>query len=489
MIKKYFKELLNKDLDSITFCAVDIEATGSKPEKNSIIEIAAVKFQNGKIIDNYSSFVRPLERIPFYVKKLTGITQSMTDGAPELDEILPQFVDFVQNTVIVGHDVDFDYSFISYKLKEIGLRGLDAPAICTLMLSWQLYPELKKRNLTFLSEYFNIPIENKHRALDDSLITADLLIRYIKLLKKNNINNLKDLIIFQKSRLFGPTANSFIKREFIINDIPEMQGIFSLKSVSGKTIHIEKSHDIKKRLSAVFFGDEKIIPPKTLSKLVNIKYFTSNSVEENDYIFEKYYRKYFPTDKILKNQLMYIKISRGKHLPRIYHTKYFNPDDTDNIFLGPFVHRRDCEKFIKLLISIYPFRRCNKNFTSYVGQKACGRCNKSCIGVCTRLEKTDQYIEIYHILKNFLTGQRISEGAHKSWLIKNISKSYSNLSLKKMKMLNTELKRYYQNIYKYLNGKYILKTMSMDNQYVFILINCHLIEYYKYSSDFNEKKI
>lgn len=100
------------------YVVFDIETTGFIPSLDKIIEIGAVKVENGQIVDRFSTFVNPKVPIPFRIEKLTGINDNMVIHAPEIEEVLPKFLEFCEGAIMVAHNADFDMSFISANAKD-----------------------------------------------------------------------------------------------------------------------------------------------------------------------------------------------------------------------------------------------------------------------------------------------------------------------------------------------------------------------------------
>lgn len=181
----------NQSLDD-TYIVFDIETTGFGPEKDKIIEIGAVKVQNGQIVDRFSSFVNPKTPIPFEIEKLTGISDDMVLDAPTIDLVLPKFFKFCDNGVLVAHNASFDASFISKNAKELGL-AFDYSVLDTVGLARLLLPELGRFRLNNIAKHLNISLENHHRAVDDADATAQIFLRFMDMLKEKDVSHLDDI--------------------------------------------------------------------------------------------------------------------------------------------------------------------------------------------------------------------------------------------------------------------------------------------------------
>jgi DNA polymerase-3 subunit alpha (Gram-positive type) len=175
-----------------TFVVFDIETTGFGPVKDRIIEIGAVKVKEGKIIDKFSTFINPDVPIPFEIEKLTGIHDDMVIDYPMIDVILPQFLEFCEGSVLVAHNASFDISFIVKKAEELNVVT-DFTVIDTVGLARILLPELSRYKLNIVAKALNISLENHHRAVDDAGATAEIFLKFIDMLKEQNIKSLDEI--------------------------------------------------------------------------------------------------------------------------------------------------------------------------------------------------------------------------------------------------------------------------------------------------------
>ncbi len=183
-------------LEEAEFCIVDIETNGSKIEKHQIIEIAAVKVKDKKIIDRFETLVHVGEINP-HITELTGIKAEDTRNAPELKETLERFKLFLGNAIFVAHDVKFDYMFISQSMQKVGLEPLLNRSLCSLGLAERTLTSYRYA-LSYLNDTFNLnPHARHHRAMSDVITTYGLIILSLDNLDEG-IKNVEDLIKFSK---------------------------------------------------------------------------------------------------------------------------------------------------------------------------------------------------------------------------------------------------------------------------------------------------
>ncbi|MBR3525740.1 MAG: PHP domain-containing protein, partial [Lachnospiraceae bacterium] len=175
-----------------SFVVFDIETTGFVPGYSRIIEIGAVKVQNGVITDRFSEFINPGVPIPLEIEKLTSISDSMVHDAPPVDVILPKFLDFCKDCVLVAHNARFDTSFIRHYAEDIGLV-YDFTHTDTIEIARLLLRRLGNYKLDHLAKELNIPPFHHHRAVDDAEATAQIFLKLLDMLKERKIETLAQL--------------------------------------------------------------------------------------------------------------------------------------------------------------------------------------------------------------------------------------------------------------------------------------------------------
>lgn len=180
-------------LQEAVYVVFDIETTGLSVTHNKIIEIAAVKLHEGREIDRYSTFVDPHEKIPYHITKLTNITDDMVKGAPDIETVMPQFVEFVGDAVLVAHNASFDTGFIQAFCKRLGIPEPDNPVLDTLEMARMLYPSLKNHRLNTLCDRFKVSLENHHRAIDDTVALGEVLKHMLREAEERQIRDLSRL--------------------------------------------------------------------------------------------------------------------------------------------------------------------------------------------------------------------------------------------------------------------------------------------------------
>lgn len=174
--QKIKREFKGKSITEVLvdYTVLDIETTGLDPSFDEIIEVSAIRVRSGVISDAFTSLVKPSEPISDFIIELTGITNEMLDTAPPISDVLPLFVRFIGNDVIVGHNVNFDINFLYDQADALGLAPFCNNFVDTMRLARKLFPELPNHKLGTLAKHFKIQQSDAHRAAADCEVTNSI---------------------------------------------------------------------------------------------------------------------------------------------------------------------------------------------------------------------------------------------------------------------------------------------------------------------------
>ncbi|GAV25717.1 DNA polymerase III subunit epsilon [Carboxydothermus islandicus] len=177
-------------LINLTYTVIDLETTGLKPfQGDEIIAIGAVKIINGNITrPTFHAYVNPQREIPEIVQRLTGISPKTVQNAPPLINTLTTFLDFADNSVIVGHSVNFDLAFLNKHLTSLTGKKLTPRILDTVDLGLYLFPREPNYSLENFAQKFAISLRGRHTALGDAIICAKVFLNFLKILELKNIN-------------------------------------------------------------------------------------------------------------------------------------------------------------------------------------------------------------------------------------------------------------------------------------------------------------
>ncbi|MCL2234174.1 MAG: exonuclease domain-containing protein [Firmicutes bacterium] len=168
-----------KELKQNEFCVFDLETTGLDPKTNKIVEIAGVRVKDGEIVETFSTLIDPEFPIPSESTKIHGITNDMVKGMPTLEQVLPDFYKFSFGTTLVAQNIGFDLSFIKHHGKPLNIY-FDNPTQDTLTLAHKYLKGLTNYKLGTIAAHLGIPLTNAHRALDDTIATAQVFLKIMK---------------------------------------------------------------------------------------------------------------------------------------------------------------------------------------------------------------------------------------------------------------------------------------------------------------------
>ncbi len=203
-------EDFNIPIEKTTFAVLDIETTGGKPPHEHITEIAMLRLDGkGRELGRLSTLVNPRKKIPPYVVRHTGISDSMVKLAPSVEEIIPKVLHFLEGNILVVHDSFADMQFLDYDCDRLYNGLIALPLLNTQHLAERLCPELGGLGLSRVAEYLGVEVGERHRALADAELTAQVLTKFLPKLNGQTIyevylNNATEASYIRP----GPTINN-----------------------------------------------------------------------------------------------------------------------------------------------------------------------------------------------------------------------------------------------------------------------------------------
>ncbi|AQX08944.1 PolC-type DNA polymerase III [Elizabethkingia ursingii] len=230
------------------YSIIDIESNGGAFKKESIIEIAIYRFDGHEIVDQFISLVNPEDVISPYVQKLTGITAKMVKTAPKFHEIAKRIVEITEGTVIVGHNVEFDYRMIRQSFHRLGYN-YERETIDTIPLAKKLIPNEESYSLGKLSKSLGIPLTDRHRASGDARATVEL---FKILLAKDQE---KEILKHQKETQVSNNLNKKITT--LTEFLPAENGIIYFQNANGDILYTDYSSNIYQTATKIFHARTK----------------------------------------------------------------------------------------------------------------------------------------------------------------------------------------------------------------------------------------
>lgn len=226
------------------YAIIDIETTGGVAKRDRITEIAIVISDGKKILDQYDTLINPGISIPYHITRITGITDDMVADAPRFHEVAKKIVEMTEDTIFVAHNVSFDYGFIQNAFASLGY-SFSKRRLCTVKMSRKTFPGLKSYALGSLIKHFNIQVNNRHRALDDTLATTIIFHKIIETSPENATDKFVRIAIDYSKLPEGID-------KALIHNLPTLCGVYYMSDADKQLVYIGKSINIQKRIKQHF---------------------------------------------------------------------------------------------------------------------------------------------------------------------------------------------------------------------------------------------
>jgi len=344
---------------------VDIETTGGRPPQHRITEVAVVKVRDGKVIDEFHHLVNPGREIPWSVVRLTGITDAMVLDQPDLTEVLPSVLDFMEGTVFVAHGANFDFHFINYFSNQYLGRDIKPIILCTFKLAQRLLPQAGRYNLAELSAFIGLDDSDnvRHRALGDARTTAEIIIRLLRLAQMVGLESLQEVTDYQESLEKGspPLADGVSIDPATLDDLPTERGVFRLLNENGEALFSGKASDIQRTVRDIFY------PKNGSAKAFTKKIRSVQKVETRP--MESELGMTIQANRLRRDskgatgsgqvgRTGFLKISLGSKYPRAYSINHLVLDG--GAYYGPFRKQAQLRDLLGSIHSVFPLRRVQK---------------------------------------------------------------------------------------------------------------------------------
>ncbi len=225
-------------LREMEFVVVDVESTGGQPQRGDrLTEVAAVRMVGGEIVDCWESLINPQRSIPPTVSRITEITDEMVAGAPTFAQLADELRGALEGGVFVAHNVSFDWRLLQAEYKRCKGGRLGGEVLCTLKLARKLHPELSRRSLGALADYYSLVFEDWHRAGPDARATAELLSKFLDRLEEHEVHHWGRLQQFLKGE-WPPKPEKKARAK---------KKADGRKKKSGRKKTVKKKSDVKKK--------------------------------------------------------------------------------------------------------------------------------------------------------------------------------------------------------------------------------------------------
>lgn len=223
------------------YAIVDVETTGGMPRRDKITEIAILIHDGTKVVQQFDTLINPERSIPSEITRITGITNDMVKDAPKFYEVAKDIIEILDKTIFVAHNVRFDYSFIKEEFGQLGFT-FTKRQLCTVKLTRRAFPGLDSYSLGNLIRHFGISVNNRHRALDDTVATAEIFTTILQ--EKMNDDEIKEMINLGIKESQLPKGISIEG----LHHLPETPGVYYFYNKDGRVVYVGKAKNIKSRV-------------------------------------------------------------------------------------------------------------------------------------------------------------------------------------------------------------------------------------------------
>jgi DNA polymerase III subunit epsilon len=251
-VQRSFEDM-GTPLADVTFCVVDLETTGGSAAESAITEVGAIKVRRGEVVGTFHSLVDPGQPVPAFIRLLTGISDELLIEAPPIETVLPSFLEFLRDSVVVAHNARFDVGFLNASLSRADYPRLDNRVVDTATLARKILAgEVPNNKLSTLSTYLRCAHQPCHRAYEDVLATVDVLHHLIERAAGFGVTTLEDLLALSASRIDGT-----FEKIRLAEHLPHRPGIYRFLGAHGQTLYVGKASDLKNRVRSYFYGDPR----------------------------------------------------------------------------------------------------------------------------------------------------------------------------------------------------------------------------------------
>ncbi len=373
---------LGRPLRDVTFCVVDLETTGGSAAGGAMItEVGAVKVRGGEVLGEFQTLVNPHRAIPPFIAVLTGISDAMVAGAPPIEQVLPQFLEFASGCVLVAHNAPFDVGFLRHFAAEQGrpwprLEVLDTAVLARRVTTRDETPNCKLGSLAVL---FGATTTPDHRALSDARATVDVLHGLIARLGNLGVQTLEELQTFT-SRV--TTAQR--RKRHLAEHLPHTPGVYLFRDAAGRVLYVGTSKDLRARVRSYFTASEtrsrmgQMVGLATEVQGIECATPLEAGVRELRLIAE--HKPKFNRRSRFPERVHWVKLT-SEPWPRLSLVRRVLDDGAD--YVGPFSSKHSAERAVAALHEAFPLRQCGGRLPRSPQLTPCalaemGRCLSPC---------------------------------------------------------------------------------------------------------------
>jgi DNA polymerase-3 subunit epsilon len=375
---------LGTPLHDVTFVVVDLETTGGSPATCGITEIGAVKVRGGEVLGEFQTLVQPGAAIPAFIAVLTGISDAMVAGAPRVEAVLPSFLEFLGDAVLVAHNAPFDVGFLKAACAHSGHawpggRVLDTARLARQVVTRDDAPNCKLASLARLFGATTVP---DHRALTDARATVDVLHGLIARLGNHGVRSLEELTTF--SSAVSPAQR---RKRHLAEGLPSAPGVYVFRDSRGHPLYVGTSGDLRARVRTYFTATEtrtRMAEMVGLAESVTpIVCATGLEAQVRELRLIGEHKPRYNRRSRFPERAVWLKLT-VEAFPRLSVVRDVREDGAG--YLGPFSSRRAAEQATAAVHEAFPLRQCTARLSprqrtvSACALAEMGRCGAPCEG-------------------------------------------------------------------------------------------------------------
>jgi DNA polymerase-3 subunit epsilon len=374
---------IGEPLSATTFVVVDLETTGGSPATSAITEIGAVKTRGGEIIGEFQTLVDPGGPIPPFIVALTGITDAMVVAAPRIESVLPAFLEFLSDSVLVAHNARFDVGFLKAACREQGYPWPGNEIVDTLTLARRAttQDEAPNKKLSTLARLFGSTVEPNHRALEDARATSQVLHGLLERVAAWGITHREDL-----DALRNPVPEKLRRKATMADAVPSKPGVYVFRGPRGEHLYVGTSKNLRSRVKSYFTrGEQRRKIRDMLELAVKVDTHVCATAIEASVVEVRMinqYRPHFNRRSVRPERTVWLALTDERY-PRL---SIARSADGKGTVLGPIRGGGDARLALESLQSALRLRTCTTRLTVVprAGARACllkdmGACDAPCV--------------------------------------------------------------------------------------------------------------
>jgi DNA polymerase III epsilon subunit family exonuclease len=384
---------------TISFVAIDVETTGLRPRQHRVIEIGLARYVNGRCTERYSSLINPERRVPDYIRKLTGLTDSDLISAPRFSQVAGEIVAFMGDLPLLGHNVGFDIGFLNAELERAKLPIVANASIDTVPMAMRVLGRRIRPSLDRVASAVGLTPRTYHRALGDAELTAAVALRLLGMAAESGAS-IESLLQSDRQIRAVPSDRGFTTAKLLdrhlLDPLPRTPGVYLMVDANDRVLYVGKAKSIRDRVASYFsqpLGYTRKMDGLT-EAIARIDHEETGSELVALLLESQLIRRHQPPyNRMLSNSetYPYIRIDPANAWPNLRLAKQRRPDGAR--YFGPYRSRHTAREAIDLLNRRFSLRSCGRGFKtprSY-GNPCLELDLHRCSGPCVGRAVSDEY--------------------------------------------------------------------------------------------------